>query len=244
MTTQQWVDAVLRLVGYVISWPMVTAVVVIGFRKRIISTLSALSDRARKATVGPISVEFDETAVEALQDTARQAAREFAGNPNGLADFLGEQIMKMGEQTVTPDGESIAGGRVLWVDDNIRHNLFEMKYLQRLGVDLETATSTDEALRSLARQKFDVLITDMHRVEDGAEKPQAGLELIRQIDSRRRIPAIVYTSNALLWRDDAEISRYGAAVTDTASDLFAAVRNALRRRSPGSLSRLIPGQRR
>lgn len=60
MTTPQWVDATLRLIGYLISWPMVTLVVVVTLRRRIISTLAALSERARRASLGPVTVEFDQ----------------------------------------------------------------------------------------------------------------------------------------------------------------------------------------
>jgi PleD family two-component response regulator len=181
MTTQQWVDAILRLIGYFISWPMVTVVVVVTFRRRIISALAALSERARRASLGPVTVEFDEIAVEALQDTARQAAQDFGEDPEQLADFLAEQISKIVEQSSTRGEEHLRGSRILWVDDNIRHNLFEVKYVQRLGAAVQTATTTDEALRVLDDDWFDLVISDMHRVESGVDEPQAGLKLLRKI---------------------------------------------------------------
>jgi CheY-like chemotaxis protein len=245
MTIQQQVDAALRLIGYLTSWPVVTLIIVIILRRRIISTLAALSERARKASVGPVSVEFDEIAVEALQDTARQAAQEFGTDPIRLADFLGEQVSKFSEQSSTREEESLTGGRILWVDDNIRHNLFAMNYLQRLGAEVETAATTEEALRSLHASRFHLIITDMHRIEHGVEKPHAGLELLRKVSPRHRNALVVYTSNASLWRENAEISEYGAVVTDTASDLFAEVKKILREReSEGGLRRFIPRQRR
>jgi CheY-like chemotaxis protein len=245
MTTQQWVDAILRLIGYLISWPMVTLLIATALRRRIIFTLTALSERARRASLGPVTVEFDEIAVEALQDTARQAAQDFGSNPAQLADFLGEQISKMGEQAPARDEKSFSGSRILWVDDNIQHNLFEMKYVQRLGVVVETATTTEAALRALETGRFDLVISDMHRVENGVEEPQAGLNLLRQIRPRQRVPLIIYTSNASLLRKNADISEYGAIVTDTASDLFTEVKRAIRHRdSEGGIRRFIPGQRR
>ncbi|MEV0589961.1 response regulator [Nonomuraea cavernae] len=230
MTVQQWVDSILRLVGHLVSWPVVTLVIVIIFRRRIISALSALTGRARSASVGPLSVEFDEVAVEALQDTVRQAVQEPGADPTRLADFLGEQISKMTGQSSKRDDESFPGSRILWADDNLRHHLFEVNYLHRLGVDLEKASTTTQALQALDSGRFDLVISDMHRVEDGTEEPRAGLKLLREMRSgRRRTPLIFYTSNAVPFQGDEEISAYGATVTDTTSDLFAEIRRTLRR---------------
>lgn len=244
MTLQQWVDAVLRLIGYLTSWPVVTLGAVVILRRRISSTLAALVERTRKASLGPVSVEFDKVAVEALQDTARQAAHELGTDPKRLADFLGEQVAKFSEQSPRPSGESFTGSRVLWVDDNIQHNLFEMNYLERLGVEVETAATTEQALRSLHANDLHLIITDMHRVEDGVERRHAGLELLREIGPEYRNALIFYTSNASLWRNNAEISDYGAVVSDTPSELFSEVKEIIRRReSERDLRRLIPGQR-
>jgi hypothetical protein len=176
--------------------------------KRILATLTALADRARTASVGPLSVEFDQIAVGALQDTARQAAQSFGSDPDRLGDFLGEQIAKMAEQRPKQDERSISGSRILWADDNIGHNLFEMHYIQRLGARIETAATTEEALQS-----------------------------------RRRIPLVLYTANAVLLRGDPDVASYGAVATDTANELFAEVRNMLSRSETG-LRRIITRQRR
>lgn len=242
MTTQQWVDATLRLIGYIISWPMVTVVTVFALRRRIISTLAALSERTRRASLGPVSVEFDQIAVEALQDTAQQAAQDFGADPEKLADFLAEQISKIGDHTSPRAGEHFPGSHILWVDDNIRHNLFEMKYVERLGASVVTASTTEEALHALDTNRFDLVISDMHRVENGVEEPRAGLALLRKV--RSRVPLIVYTANASLLRENPEISEYGAAVTDTPNDLIREVRRILRPQVPeGGTLRSIPGQR-
>ncbi|GGO78409.1 hypothetical protein [Nonomuraea cavernae] len=84
-------------------------------------------------------------------------------------------------------------------------------------------------------QRFDLVISDMHRVKDGTEEPRAGLKLLREMRSgRRRPPLVFYTSNSVLFTANEEISAYGAVVTDTARDLFAEVRQALRRHSAES----------
>jgi CheY-like chemotaxis protein len=245
MTTQQWIDACLRLIGYLVSWPVVTLTIVFILRKRILSTLTALAERTRTASVGPISVDFDPVAVGALQDTAREAAQSFGSDPDRLGDFLSEQIAKMAEQSPKQDERSISGSRILWADDNIAHNLFEMHYLQRLGARIETATTTEEALRVLDKDRFDLVISDMHRVEDGVEEPKAGLKLLEALRSRRHIPLVFYTANAVLLRDDPAVSAYGAAATDTANELFAEVKGMLSRRNPvGGLRRVIARPRR
>jgi DNA-binding NtrC family response regulator len=111
-------------------------------------------------------------------------------------------------------------------------------------MEVETATTTEEALRSLDADKFHLIITDMHRIEDGVKKPHAGLELLRKIGPKYRNALVFYTSNASLWRSNAEISECGAVATDTASDLFSEVKKIMRRReSERGMRRFIPGQR-
>lgn len=63
--------------------------------------------------------------------------------------------------------------RILWVDDQPNGNATETRLLRRLGVDIENATSTSEALEQLQRGpgRFDLVISDWDRgnKNDGIE---------------------------------------------------------------------------
>ncbi len=67
----------------------------------------------------------------------------------------------------------------LWVDDHPDNNVNERRMFRRLGVDVDIATTTDEALRLLQGGSYDLVISDMAR---GSEKA-AGLDMLRRYHS-------------------------------------------------------------
>jgi CheY-like chemotaxis protein len=115
---------------------------------------------------------------------------------------------------------------VLWVDDRPENNIYERQSLEALGVTFVLSTSTDDALAKLAKQKFDVIISDMGRPPD----PRAGYTLLDALRATGdRTPFVIYASS----RDPehrAEASRRGAlGCTNRADELFGYVLSALNR---------------
>jgi CheY-like chemotaxis protein len=113
--------------------------------------------------------------------------------------------------------------RVLWVDDQPANNAYELAALRDRGVDIVEALSTEQALRRLGAQpEFDAIVTDMHRIERGHVRRQAGLELLRELQAEHPgVPAIVYTS----FRSASEFAEEvralgGVAATANATELF------------------------
>jgi PleD family two-component response regulator len=68
---------------------------------------------------------------------------------------------------------------VLWVDDFPNNNIYERQALEALGVNFVLATSTEEALKKISRQRFDAIISDMGRPPDS----RAGYTLLDQSDT-------------------------------------------------------------
>jgi CheY-like chemotaxis protein len=80
--------------------------------------------------------------------------------------------------------------RLLWVDDNPQGNNTEARLLRRLGVEIEGATDTRQALDSIAGSPapFDLVISDWDR--GGGDD---ALDLVRQMRSQNiEIPVVVY----------------------------------------------------
>jgi CheY-like chemotaxis protein len=90
--------------------------------------------------------------------------------------------------------EILQDGRILWVDDQPEWNMPLVQLFQQLGMIVDTAVSTDEALRDLQRWSYDLVITDMRRDnEDPAGT--AGIALIDAIHQRGfRLPVVVYAA--------------------------------------------------
>ena len=110
----------------------------------------------------------------------------------------------------TPDTRPKAAG-VLWVDDNPSHNALQLDQLERRGVVVDTARSTREAIQKLTGQRYQVIVSDMERIEGGKPVPNAGLELVRTVRTfDRDTPVVIYSSG-----------RAGKALADTATQIGA-----------------------
>jgi CheY-like chemotaxis protein len=72
-----------------------------------------------------------------------------------------------------------ATNRVLWVDDHPKSNALEKAWLENRGIKIDEALTTEEALSLFDPDKYDVVITDMYRKEQGVGKADAGIDLLR-----------------------------------------------------------------
>jgi CheY-like chemotaxis protein len=105
----------------------------------------------------------------------------------------------------------IGGKRVLWVDDEPQNNEHGIKALQAQGVEVITCKTTQEALEKVQSGKFDVIITDQLRYEDGIRKDRAGYELMGQLQ-KGGVKAPVIFSTAYPNREEARnLGFYDAA---------------------------------
>jgi CheY-like chemotaxis protein len=61
------------------------------------------------------------------------------------------------------------------------------RVLERLGYEVRVASTIKDAMAAVEQQQFDLLLSDLG-LPDGT-----GLELVRQVQARRRLPAIALT---------------------------------------------------
>lgn len=84
---------------------------------------------------------------------------------------------------------------ILWVDDRALNNIFETRIFKRLGASIVSARTTEEALALLRADKFDVVISDVHRVENGISIRDAGYRLLKSmLATGLDTPLVFYTS--------------------------------------------------
>ena len=81
--------------------------------------------------------------------------------------------------------------RILWVDDEPESNETEARLLRRLGVDVENATATEEALERLRLDpgRFDLVISDWTRGTDTEAGPRLLEALLNRGNER---PVLLY----------------------------------------------------
>jgi CheY-like chemotaxis protein len=70
--------------------------------------------------------------------------------------------------------------QILWVDDNPDNNIYERRMLRSLGIFIDLARSTQEALSMLQHTEYDVVISDMER--EGV--PDEGIRFLNEMRSR------------------------------------------------------------
>jgi CheY-like chemotaxis protein len=88
-----------------------------------------------------------------------------------------------------------AAGVILWVDDRPENNTLLSQSLRELGFTVVQARTTSEALSSLKSGRYDVVITDLAREENGEYVPTAGLTFLSALrNSNSGVPAVVYAS--------------------------------------------------
>ncbi|RDI49287.1 response regulator [Nocardia mexicana] len=85
---------------------------------------------------------------------------------------------------------------VLWVDDKPENNALIVDRLERNGVRVDIARTTDEATTLLDKgRNYGVIVTDWGRTENGIRVSDAGRRLLEEVRDREiATPLIVYTS--------------------------------------------------
>jgi CheY-like chemotaxis protein len=108
--------------------------------------------------------------------------------------------------TILGDTRAVRVSRCLWVDDDAAGNVYERRMLERLGIEIDLARSTTEALQLLIGRRYDLIITDLARPDgDGILDAEAGIHMLELMSGAPRVPpVIVYAGRA----DD----RFGAAL--------------------------------
>jgi CheY-like chemotaxis protein len=207
-----------------VSWTVVVlalGVLVLAFATYFTHTILRHAGGAMEATVDRTGFRFKVSAQE--RNLAMADARAASVQRNLPAD----------DETVAAslrEGEELQAVRALWVDDNPANNVHERRMLERLHVDFDLALSTEEALANLVGRSYQLIITDLTRLDpSGNRDPNAGTEFLRLLAKAPRVPPVlVYAGEEDERADDAR--HFGAlAVTVTPSALLEAVLDVLRR---------------
>ena len=154
-----------------LSWPFTILIVALLFRARLLGLL----DRDQ-LTIKVAGMELS------VQEATEQAGK-------GLSDLqervsVLEKALSGGPQTETPlELPSLIpeSRSILWVDDYPSNNAFIIERLQLEGVRIRKELSTDAGIAALNSDDFDLIISDLGRVEHGKDNPYAGLEFARAL---------------------------------------------------------------
>lgn len=114
--------------------------------------------------------------------------------------------------------------RILWVDDRPDNNRYERHAFEAIGVRFTLALSTDEALETLARNRFVAIISDMGR----REGPREGYVLLDRLRADGdRTPLFFYASSNAPEHKQETREHGGQGCTNNAQELFDMVMKAV-----------------
>ena len=113
---------------------------------------------------------------------------------------------------------------VLWVDDRPQNNLYERRAMEAMGVRVELALTTAEAVKRAEHRSMDLIISDMGRPGD----PQAGYTLLDQLrQSGNQTPFLIYAGSRSPERVREARARGALGCTNSPQELILMVAEAL-----------------
>lgn len=218
-------DSITKLLN-VLVWPAVVLYILIRFGQDLREFFSSLAELSLKGAGFEASLKRKQAEVVA----ALSAAAASKPDEDKTRESVAKEAMIAADvvaEVVTPRLIKRANrSTILWVDDHPNNNSYERQALEALGVSFVLATSTDEALRKVSRQRFNAIISDMGRPPD----PQAGYTLLDQLrSSGDQTPFVIYAGSRHP-EHVAESRRRGAiGCTNSANELFEMVLSTLGR---------------
>jgi CheY-like chemotaxis protein len=187
MTTAQFLELLKTLAEF--AWPLLAAIVFL----TLLPTIREFVSREKfTIKVGGMEVSTEQATknltalVSDLQEKVAQIEKIIADklSVETSADPLMELPVRRGDKP-----------RILWVDDVPSNIAIQVQKLMGDGYWIDIASTTAQAISMFELTKFDLVISDMGRAEDGVPRPYAGIALAREIRQRNAsIPIVIFTS--------------------------------------------------
>jgi len=175
-----------------IIWPLVALLIIFKFRQGFSDFFRRLSELNFKTAAGEVSMKTTQAAA-LISAASVSTSRNNDGDVNTSvpADAADVETISRNIETATRDVRRLRFKRILWVDDIPKNNQFEIKAFETLGIEVDTALSTDDGLAMLQVGRYDMAITDLTRKGETS----AGLKFIQRARTLMpALPILVYSS--------------------------------------------------
>jgi CheY-like chemotaxis protein len=206
-------DHGVKLVDAVI-WPFVIILLLLVFGpalRRFLADAKVLSFKG-----GGVEASATRETIKAAAAVGAAVGRQKTGGDSPTKEL--PEIAPLIEKATAPrTRRRLSRATVLWVDDRPANNLYERRALQALGLHIDLASDTEEAIGKLRRKKYDLVVSDMGR----PSSKQAGFELLKAIrENGDDVPFVIYAgSNAPAHGVEAR-QRGAQGTTNDPSELF------------------------
>ncbi|USF88757.1 response regulator [Candidatus Endoriftia persephonae] len=207
-----------------LMWPILAMSVAWFAREPISSVIKSWAWRKSTLKVGDLEISIDDY---------NQQQRGLIGDLQDKIIAIEDRINNLPkteriltEKVIVENSKNIISS-VLWVDDHPENHIQIIEQLNNKDVSVIQEKTTDDAISRLSVSKFDLIITDMHRVEFGKVHHEAGMELIKAVRERKlSTPMIVFfgRSRKPVYRyKDVAIEAGANLVTSSPTELMSAI---------------------
>ena len=163
-------------------WVLVALGAVFVVRKLLLTRGGSLT----KFGVGPsgVTMEFAEAKLdEAVRASDEQTRRA-----------VGQAAKRSVIDRLQRNADLLGRARIVWVDDHPENNTPVVELLRRFGASVETPRSNNEALALLRASRYDVVISDVGRDNEGPRSDLKGLELAEQVYTNWGLRILLFTA--------------------------------------------------
>lgn len=204
-------------------WPLIAIGILVTFGRSFLELLRSAKSRKFTLKIGGQELSMDE---------ANEQQRVLIQDLQSKIVQIESRIEAIGSTALTPPKTELARrepvdlSKVLWVDDEPKHNSYFVDTLNRLNVQVDIAESTADGLIKFNKERYDVVISDMGRREGGRYNRRAGLELLRVIRERNSdTPFFIFCSTRSAHENRDEAMKLGAnGITSSATELYSLLR--------------------
>lgn len=226
-------------------WPLITLTALITFRRAIGRVLRTAERRELEFEVGGQRLtmhELNDQQNELIQDLQRQLGavskkleereRELvelpanggpgdgaAGHSPTPAPLPGNgESADRADLPTYPAPTSAEPYAVLWVTERAENHALLVDQLRENGVRVAVVTTTAEALVEATKRRYRLIVSDMSRSEDGRHRPDAGINLLRELrDLGLDVPVIMFSGRQGQLRYGAQARQAGAVATTSSA---------------------------
>jgi CheY-like chemotaxis protein len=190
-----------------LSWPIAVVVIALIFKKYIAAIFNREKLSFKVAGMEISVTEATEQAGKSISDIQERLAR------------IEQHFLEAPMVLETREEEKKIS--ILWVDDFPSNNAFIIEKLEEEGMRIRKELSTESGIKAIANDSFDLIISDLGRVESGRENLYAGLEFTRAVRaSGNQVPLLIFAGPRALDNERQLLAAGSTAVTASPVDVF------------------------
>jgi CheY-like chemotaxis protein len=165
-----------------LGWVVLAFAVVVALLRILRSQTTPLT----KLGVGPsgVTMEFAEAKFnEAVSKSGEESQRA-----------IGDAAKRSVIDRLRTHADLLAKARILWVDDHPENNAALIELLRQFGASVDTPRSNADAFALLSASRYDVIVSDVARDNEGPGSDLKGVEFARTVLERSGQRVLLFTA--------------------------------------------------